>query len=153
MSTKREKIYLVVENVRSLFNGGSFFRCADVFGVAKIYLCGYTGCPPRLEISKVALGAEKLVSWEHKKQILPLIRKLKKQGIRIIVLETESKAVSLPKFKPHYPLALVVGNEVDGISPEVLAQADEVVKIPMLGKKESLNVSVAAGVALYGLRY
>ena len=153
MSTQNQKIYLVVENVRSLFNVGSFFRCADVFGVAKIYLCGYTGCPPRNEISKVALGAEEWVPWEHQKQTLRLIKKLKREGVTIVALETEKQASRLPDFKPKYPLALVVGNEVEGLSPKVLAAADAVVKIPMVGQKESLNVFVAAGVALYGLRF
>ena len=152
MSTQNQEIYLIVENVRSLFNVGSFFRCADVFGVTKIYLCGYTGYPPRQEISKVALGAEDWINWEYKKQTLGLIKKLKKTGVTILALETVKSAISLPEFKPKYPLALVVGNEVEGISAVVLKEADAVVKIPMVGRKESLNVSVAAGVALYALR-
>ena len=151
MSTKK-KIYLVLQNVRSLFNVGAMFRCADVFGVDKVYLCGYTGFPPRDQISKTALGADEWISWERQGQTLTLIKKLKKQGIKIVVLETGSKSRSLPKFKPKFPMALVVGNEIKGVSQNILSLADEVVEIPMSGKKDSLNVAVAAGIALYQLR-
>ncbi|MFA6322272.1 MAG: RNA methyltransferase [Candidatus Buchananbacteria bacterium] len=154
MSTsKNQPIYLVGQNIRSLFNVGSLFRCADVFGVEKIYLTGYTGCPPRKEISKTALGAETWLPWESKRQTHQVIKNLKKQGVKIIVLETEKVSTSLPKFKPTFPMALVVGNEIEGVSPAILKLADEVVKIPMIGKKESLNVAVAASIALYHFRY
>jgi len=152
MSTKAKTIYLVAYNVRSLFNVGAFFRTADVFGVSKIYLCGYTGTPPRKEISKVALGAEEWVAWEKKKQLVPLIKKLKKDGVSVVALETGQKVTPLSKFKPKYPVALIVGHEVDGLPKNVLKMVDKVVEIPMQGKKESLNVSVAAGIALYALR-
>ncbi|MFA6410314.1 MAG: TrmH family RNA methyltransferase [Candidatus Buchananbacteria bacterium] len=151
MSIKEKEIYLVAQNIRSLFNVGSLFRCADVFGVKKIYLCGYTGFPPRKEISKTALGADEWVAWEKQWQTHLVIKKLKKQGIKIIVLETAKDAKLLPSFKPKFPLALVVGSETSGVSKSILALADEVVKIPMLGKKESMNVAVAAAVALYDL--
>ncbi|OGY54885.1 MAG: hypothetical protein A3A24_01260 [Candidatus Buchananbacteria bacterium RIFCSPLOWO2_01_FULL_46_12] len=145
-------IYLVAQNIRSLFNVGALFRCADVFGVNKIYLCGYTGYPPRKEISKTALGAEGWVEWERQWQTHVLLKKLKKQGVKIVVLETAANAQSLAHFKPQFPLALVVGSEVNGVSAAVLKLADAVVKIPMLGQKESLNVAMAAGIALYQLR-
>ncbi len=148
----KNDIYLVAQNIRSLFNVGSLFRCADVFGVKKIYLCGYTGFPPRKEISKTALGAEQWVAWERHWQTHLLLKKLKKQGIKVVVLETGRRSKTLPKFNPKFPLALVVGNEVKGVSGKILSLADEVVKIPMLGKKESLNVATAAGIALYKLR-
>lgn len=151
MSTKKE-IYLVAQNIRSLFNVGALFRCADVFGVSKIYLCGYTGFPPRKEIVKTALGAESWIPWEHHWQTHILIRKLKKQGIKIIVLETGKISKPLPKFKPKFPLALVVGSETRGVSKSIIKLADEIISIPILGKKESLNVAVAAGIALYQLR-
>ncbi len=152
MSIKQKEIYLVAQNVRSLFNIGSFFRYADVFGVKKIYLCGYTGFPPRDQISKTALGAEAWIPWEHKRQTLNLIKQLKKNGIRIVVLETGPKSKPLSKFKPKFPLALVVGNEIEGVNKNILVLADEILKIPMLGRKESLNVVVAAGIALYQLQ-
>jgi len=148
---EKPEIYLVAQNIRSLFNVGSLFRCADVFGVNKVFLGGYTGFPPRHEISKTALGAEEWVAWEKHWQTHLLIKKLKKQKIKIVVLETAKNAKPLPNFKPKFPLALVVGSERSGVSKSIMALADEVVKIPMLGKKESLNVGVAAAVALYGL--
>ncbi len=157
--SNRKEIYLVVQNVRSLFNVGSMFRCADVFDINKIYLCGYTGFPPRDQISKTALGAEEWILWERKRQTSTLLKKLKKQGFQIIALETcltarkaGKKVKALPKFKPKFPAALVVGNEIEGISKNVLALADEVVEIPMQGKKDSLNVAIAAGIAMYELR-
>lgn len=154
MSTKPGKIYLIVHNVRSLFNVGAFFRTADVFGVEKIYLCGYTGTPPRNQISKVALGAEETVAWEKKVQTTTLIKNLKKKGVQVIALETgdKNRVVALPKFKPKFPVALVVGHEVDGLPENILKLCDEIVEIPMIGQKESLNVSVAAGIGLYALR-
>ncbi len=152
MSIKKKEIYLICQNIRSLFNVGSLFRCADVFGVSKVYLCGYTGFPPRKEISKTALGADEWVSRERHWHTHLLIKKLKKQGVRIVVLETGKESLPLPKFKPQFPLALVVGSETRGVSKKVLVLADEVVKIPMLGKKESLNVAVAAAIVLYRLR-
>ena len=152
MSTKKKEIYLVIQNVRSLFNVGAIFRCADVFGVSKIYLCGYTGYPPRDQISKTALGADKWIPWEKRQQTLTLLKKLKKQGIRIIVLETGKKGKPLANFKPKFPLALIVGNEITGVSRGVLNLADQLVEISMLGKKNSLNVAVAASIALYQLR-
>ncbi len=152
MSTKNKEIFLVAQNVRSLFNVGALFRCADVFGVSKIYLCGYTGHPPRKEISKTALGAEDWIIWERHWQTHLLLEKLKKQGVKIVVLETSKNSQALPKFNPSFPLALVVGSEVGGVSKKVLNLADEVIKILMLGQKESLNVAVATGIALYQIR-
>ncbi len=152
MSTQLPEIYLVAQNVRSLYNVGALFRCADVFGVAKVYLCGYTGAPPRKEISKTALGADDWIPWEKQWQTHVIIKRLKAQGVRIIALETGDVTTSLPKFKPTYPVAIVVGSETRGVSPAILALADEVVSIPMFGQKESLNVAVAAAIGLYELR-
>lgn len=152
MSTKKFPIYLVVQNVRSLYNVGSIFRCADVFGVDKIFLCGYTGFPPRKEISKTALGAETWIAWERQYQTHLVIKKLKQSGFQILALETGDNHLSLSKVKLAAPTALVVGSEVNGISPAILALADKKVVIPMHGKKESLNVAVATGIALYQLR-
>jgi len=143
------QIYLIVQNVRSLFNIGSLFRSADVFGVNKIYLCGYTATPPNPKIEKVSLGAENFVPWEKHWQTHLLIPKLKKQGIKIYALETGPQTKNLATFKPQFPCALIVGNEVKGISKKILSEADAIISIPMLGQKESLNVAIAASVALY----
>ena len=148
----KQPLYLICQNIRSLYNVGSLFRCADVFGVDKVFLCGYTGFPPRKEISKTALGADQWIEWERHWQTHLLIKELKCQGVKIIALETGDNTVSLPKFKPTYPMALVVGSEVSGVSKSVLALSDETVTIPMLGKKESLNVAIAAGIGLYQIR-
>jgi len=150
--SKQAPLYLIANNIRSLFNVGALFRCADVFGVDKVFLCGYTATPPRKEISKTALGAEGWIAWEHQRQAGRLITNLKRDGVQIVALEINKKAIPLPKFQPRFPLALVVGNEVTGVNRSVLKSADAIVKIPMLGRKESLNVAVAAAVALYELR-
>ncbi len=148
---KNRQIYLILDNIRSRENVGSIFRTADAAGVSKIYLCGITPRPPHPKISKTALGAETYVPWEYYKDTWRLLKKLKAQGLRLVALEQTKDAVNVFKFKAldFKPLALVVGNEVKGISPKILKYCDKKISIPMYGKKESLNVSVAAGVALY----
>jgi len=146
-----KEIYLVLDNIRSRENVGSIFRTADAVGVGKIYLCGITPTPPHEKISKTALGAEACVSWEYRKQTWRLLEKLKKEGVGMVALEQTKESINLFKFKPKFPLVLVVGNEVKGLSSQILKHCDKKISIPMYGKKESLNVSVAAGVALYQL--
>ena len=143
--------YVVCDNIRSLENVGSIFRTADALGVTKIFLCGITGAPPNHKISKTALGADKHIPFESHKQTWRLIEKLKQRGISIISLEQSPRSRSYTKFKPKFPLALVIGNEVRGISKKVLAQSDQVIDLPMRGSKESLNVAVAFGVAGYAI--
>src|SRR3989344_1881330 len=149
----RPKIVLIASNVRSLHNVGSFFRTGDAYGVEKIYLCGYTGAPPRKEISKVALGAESWIPWEKRTNAWRVVEELREAGFQIISLEQGRQSIPITEFKPKYPLALVLGNEVRGVTKEILKRSDAVVHLPMYGKKESLNVSVAAGIALSYLRY
>jgi 23S rRNA (guanosine2251-2'-O)-methyltransferase len=146
----------VLDNIRSLYNVGSIFRTADAFGLQKIYLSGYTPAPigekQKREIHKTALGAEEFIEWEKSGQTWKLLENLKKQGFYIIGLETDKKAINISKFNSQISkkkMVLVVGNEVKGLSKEVLKRCDKIIKIPMLGKKESLNVSVAFGVAAY----
>ena len=148
---KKKEIYVVLNNIRSRENVGSIFRTADAAGVSKLYLCGITPTPPHEKISKTALGAETCVLWEYCKQTWRLLGKLKKERIHIVALEKTQKSEDVFKFKPKFPLALVLGNEVKGLSPQILKYCDKKISIPMYGKKESLNVSVAAGVALYQL--
>ncbi len=146
----QNKITVILHNVRSRENVGSIFRTADAAGVSKVYLCGITPCPPHEKISKTALGAEKTVSWEYHRQIWRLIENLKKDGFRVIALEKTKTSNDIFKFKPDKrPIAFVLGNEVKGLSPGILKRADVVLSIPMRGKKESLNVAVAFGVAVY----
>ncbi len=148
----KQEIYIVLDNIRSRENVGSIFRTADAAGVSKIYLCGITPIPPHEKISKTALGAETWVPWEYCKETWRLLAKLKKEGINIVALEQTKESVNLFKFKTKFLAALVLGNEVKGLSPKILKYCDKKISIPMYGKKESLNVSVAAGVALYNLR-
>lgn len=149
---KTKSLFVIAHNIRSLHNVGSIFRTADSFGVDKIYLTGYTGSPPDPKIAKVALGAEKFVPWEKSKSVVRLIKQLRQDGIRIVALENNvPKTISLDKFKPKFPLALLLGEETKGHSKKLLQLVDDVVEIPMHGQKESLNVSVACGIAIYGL--
>ncbi len=121
-------------------------------GVTKLFLCGYTGCPPRKEISKTALGAEEAVPWEHCQQTGRLIKRLQAEGVCVIALEQTTTATPLNQYTLTRPTAIILGNEVTGVTPAVLKQVDTTVEIPMLGSKESLNVAVAGGIALYTLR-
>lgn len=135
---------------------GAIFRTSDVFAVSKLYLSGYTGYPPDPKLEKVALGADKTVPWEYNKSAARTIKKLRSEypGLTVAGLENNIRGrtpFALPKFKPTFPLLLVLGEEVNGISKSVQALCDTFVEIPQFGKKESLNVSVAFGVALYGL--
>ncbi len=148
----RDELYVVCHNVRSLHNVGSIFRTADGAGVTKLYLCGYTGHPPRPEISKVALGAERAVPWEHHYQTWRVLDRLRAQGVQVIALENRVEgSVDYREVRPRFPAALLLGNEVEGLSPGLLKRADVIMHIPMHGIKESLNVAVAFGIAVYKL--
>ena len=146
-------VRLVAHNIRSLWNVGSLFRTCDAMQVEKLYLTGYTGQPPRKEITKTALGAEEFVAWEHFDDPLPLVEDLRKEGWHVVSLEQTERSIPLAAFQPRYPLCLILGNEIAGVREDLLALSDAVIQIPMLGKKESLNVAVASGIALYTLRY
>src|SRR3989338_1966507 len=147
-----KSFYVICDNIRSLENVGSIFRTADALGVKKVFLCGISGKPPNHKISKTALGAEKTIPFEYHKQTWRLIEKLKKEKVFVVALEQGKKAINYTKLKPKFPLALIIGNEVKGISKKVLQKADKIIYLPMKGKKESLNVAVAFGVAGYRLR-
>jgi tRNA G18 (ribose-2'-O)-methylase SpoU len=156
MSKKASKksIFLILHNVRSVLNVGSIFRTADAAGVDKIYLCGYTPTPKSHseKISKTALGAEKYIRWESYKQAGRLLGRLRKEGVSIVALEQTKESKNVFDLRPKCPIALVIGNEVMGLSNGILSYCDICVEIPMYGEKESLNVSVAVGIALYQLR-
>lgn len=145
-------IRLLAHNVRSLWNVGSFFRTSDALQIERIYLTGFTGYPPRTEITKTAIGAEHWVSWEHARDPLPILRHLKEEGWQIVSLERNDAARDLSSFAPADRVCLIVGHELTGVSDALLSLSDAVVQIPMLGKKESLNVAVATGIALHHLR-
>lgn len=145
------QIYVVLENVRSLFNVGAVFRTADGVGAAGIYLTGFTGCPPRKEIHRVALGAEETVDWAYVRNPVSAIECLQEQGVQVIALEQTDGSVDFREFSYRFPVAVVLGHEVEGVRPETVAACDGAVHIPMCGHKTSLNVSVAGGVILYDL--
>ena len=144
-------VSILLDNVRSLYNVGAFFRTADAAGVEKLYLCGITGRPPKRAISKTALGAEEAVPWEHAWEPLPVVASLRARNYEIAAVETAVHAVDLFEWQPRFPVCLVFGHEVDGIRAALSALADTHVRIPMLGGKHSLNVATAGGVAVYEL--
>lgn len=146
-------IHVLAYNIRSLWNVGALFRTCDAMAVEKLYLTGYTGCPPRNEITKTALGAEEWLPWEHSKDPHPIVERLKADGFSIVSLELTDTAVPVMDFVVPEKLCLVLGHEREGVPSDLLGLSDDAVMIPMLGKKESLNVSVATGVALSHLRH
>jgi tRNA G18 (ribose-2'-O)-methylase SpoU len=157
---KGKILYIIAYNIRSAYNVGSIFRTADGAGVKKIYLTGYTASPYNSSfdhfpkkvhkmIAKTALGAEENVFWEKTKDIFLLIKKLKKNKTHIYALEKMKKSIDLKEADIKFPAALILGNEVDGVDEEVSRLCESIISIPMRGKKESLNVAVAAGIAIY----
>jgi tRNA G18 (ribose-2'-O)-methylase SpoU len=144
-------VTVVLDNVRSMYNVGAFFRTADAAGIEKLCLCGITARPPKRAITKTALGAEETVPWEHKWDALPMVQALRDRGHEIAAIETTVHAVDLFDWQPCFPVCLVFGHEVEGISPELSALCDTHVRIPMLGTKHSLNVATAGGIAIYEL--
>lgn len=148
---------LILPDIRSAINIGAIFRTADAVGISKIYLTGYTPRPTdkfgriQKDISKSALGAETWIPWEYKKTLIPLLKKLKKQNYKIIAIEQDEKSIDYRKVKINEKTAVIVGPEVLGLDKKILKECDIIAHIPMHGKKESLNVSVACGVALFKL--
>ena len=146
------EIIVVAHNIRSLWNVGALFRNADCFGVQRIILSGYTGTPPRREISKTALGADEWIPWEYAEDPAALVRELQNTGWRIVGLEQTERSISLQEYVPPEKICLLVGHEVTGMPEEHIQLCDDLVMIPMHGQKESLNVSVATGITLNHLR-
>ena len=155
MIKKQQNSILILPDIRSAINVGAILRTADAVGVDKVYLVGCTPRPTdqfgriQKDIAKSALGAETWVPWEYKEKLIPLIKKLKKEGYEIVALELDENSIDYRKYKPALKVALILGEEVKGIDKKTLKYCDKIIEIPMRGKKESLNVSVAAGVALF----
>jgi len=153
----KQKNILIIHNIRSVINVGAIFRTADAVAIDKIYLTGYTPTPLdrfgkiRKDITKSALGAEKFVKWEQRKNISTLLKKLKKEKYLIIGIEQDKKSVDYKKVRLKEKNVFIIGAEVVGISKNILQKCDVIAEIPMKGKKESLNVSVACGVVLFGI--
>ncbi len=163
----KPRLVLIAHDIRSCHNVGSLLRTADGLGVSKVYLTGYTPYPavknderlPHIAaknnrlITKTSLGAEKSVKWEYRRNLPAVVEELRSNGFKIIALEQAPNSINLPDYESTANVALIIGSEVGGIDAAILNLADEIIEIPMLGKKESLNVSVAAAIALYHLRY
>ncbi len=143
---------VVLNDIRSLYNVGSIFRTADGAGIEKLWICGITGCPPNTMISKTALGAEETVAWEYQPDLVKVIKDLKAKGYQIVLLEQMEGSIPHDEFIPQSRVCLVIGNEISGVSDEVMHLCDAAVEIEMCGIKNSLNVSVAFGVTAYSLR-
>jgi tRNA G18 (ribose-2'-O)-methylase SpoU len=149
---KRHPIYVMCDNIRSIYNVGSIFRTSDAALIEKLYLTGYTPYPPRAEIEKVALGSTNAVPWEYVKNPLDAVKELKKNGVKIVPLEiTQNSRNYTDIAKNEFPLCLILGNELTGISNELIEQADFSIEIPQYGFKHSINVSVAYGIAVFEL--
>jgi 23S rRNA (guanosine2251-2'-O)-methyltransferase len=144
-------VSILLHNVRSLYNVGAFFRSADAAGCDKLYLTGITGRPPHTGIAKTALGAEETVPWEHHPDSTSLVLRLRQQGHEIAAIETSVHSTDLYDWQPRFPVCVLFGHEVDGLGEPLLALCDTYVRIPMLGRKHSLNVSTAGGVVIYEL--
>ncbi|MBF0510859.1 MAG: RNA methyltransferase [Candidatus Omnitrophica bacterium] len=152
VKNRRLPLCVLLNNIRSLHNVGNMFRTADGAGIQKVWLCGITGYPPQGGIAKTALGAENHVPWEYREDPVSLVQELKTQGYQIVLLEQMQGAVSYDAFTPKFPVCLVVGNEVEGISDSLAKWANAAIEIDMDGIKNSLNVAVAFGIAVYQIR-
>lgn len=144
-------VAVILDDVRSMYNVGAFFRTADGVHLDKLCLGGITAHPPKKAISKTALGAEEMVAWEHDWDVVAMATRLRERGFAIVAIETSPDAVDLFEWQPNFPLCVAFGNEVTGLKPELLAMAAVHVRIPMVGSKNSLNVATAGGIVLYEL--
>jgi tRNA G18 (ribose-2'-O)-methylase SpoU len=146
-----KEVYLILDNIRSAENVGAIFRTVDAVGVKKVYLCGITPRPPQSQISKTALAAADSIEWEYQEDIVNILRKLKIAKIKIVALEQTNKSDDYHQIKFKARVAIIVGNEINGINQEVLTKADQIIELPMYGRGKSLNVATATGIVLYSL--
>lgn len=147
-------LMVCLHNIRSMHNVGSAFRSADAFAVSKLLLTGYTPHPPRIEISKTALGADEWVDWEHQSEAISTFERYKREGWTLVAVEQTVRSIPMPEGIPdprHHNVMLIFGNEVLGLDDEVIAMCDYVADIPQYGKKHSLNVSVSIGISLFAV--
>lgn len=152
-AVKKLPVYVLLDNIRSTYNVGSIFRTSDGVMIEKLILCGYTPHPPKKEILKTALGSTESVSWEYVKNPKEAVLKLKEQGIKICALELTENSTDYYNVKAgEFPICLIVGNEITGVQQELLDLCDASLEIPQYGIKQSLNVAVAYGVAIFELR-
>lgn len=147
-------VYVMLDSIRSSYNVGSIFRTSDGAMIEHLYLCGYTPAPPKKEVLKTALGSTESIRWSHKDDPVETIKALKKKGIKICALEQTSKTIPHYdiNYEKHFPLCLIVGNEITGVSQELIDLCDFSIELPQYGIKQSLNVAVAYGIAVFKLR-
>lgn len=150
---KKNPVIILLDDVRSMNNVGAVFRTADAFLIEAIYLCGFTPVPPHREIQKTALGATETVTWKHADSALEALKQLKSEGWKIYSIEQAEKSISLSDFIPgeNEKLALIFGNEVEGVRQELVNESDGVIEIPQYGMKHSLNISVSAGIVVWDI--
>lgn len=151
--SEKTPVIIVLDNIRSMHNVGSVFRTADAFLLQAVFLCGYTPRPPHRDIHKTALGATETVAWKYYPHTVEAVQSLKKEGYRIFAVEQVENSIPLQEFAARYsgPLAVIFGNEVNGVGEEALKLCDGSVEIPQWGMKHSLNISIAAGIVLWEL--
>ncbi|MFS4482367.1 RNA methyltransferase [Hyunsoonleella sp. 2307UL5-6] len=148
---KKTPIIIILDNIRSLNNIGSIFRTSDAFLVEKIYLCGITATPPHKDIHKTALGSTDTVAWEYAENTINIIQKLRINGVKICAVEQAENATMLNNFstEPETTYAFIFGNEVKGVSQNVVSASDMIIEIPQFGTKHSLNISVSCGIVIW----
>ncbi len=150
---KKFPLYVLLDNIRSMYNVGSIFRTSDSIMINKLYLTGYTPTPEKKEVRKTALGSTESVAWEYHKDPIELIKKLKLEGIKIVALEITDQSIDYTQLTSNdFPMCLIIGNEITGIQNQILEHCDIAIELPMYGIKHSLNVAVAYGIAVYELR-
>lgn len=144
-------VTVILNDIRSLTNVGSFFRTCDAFNIKKLYLCGITASPPHREIQKTALGATESMDWEHRESAIDLVKELKADGVTICSVEQTEEKTMLQEVAslPEKRFALVMGNEVNGVDQEIIDASDYIIEVPQFGTKHSLNVSVCAGIVMW----
>ena len=149
--SKKTPLIIILDNIRSLNNIGSVFRAADAFLIEKIFLCGITAKPPNKDIHKTALGSTKSVEWEYQKNCSDVIKKLKKNNVQIYAIEQTTNSTFLEDFypSPNLKYAFVLGNEINGVSQELISLINKSIEIPQFGTKHSLNISVASGFVMW----
>lgn len=152
-NSQKTPCVVILDNVRSAYNVGAVFRTADGFRIDKLLLCGITPCPPNKEIYKTAIGAENSVDWEYYPDVVSAVSQLKEQNYHIIGLEQTTHSCMLQDWtwNPNLKFGIILGNEVDGMHPDLLPLCDTIIEIPQMGTKHSFNVSVAAGMILWDL--
>jgi 23S rRNA (guanosine2251-2'-O)-methyltransferase len=150
-SNLRLPVSILLDNVRSMYNVGAFFRAADGAGIERVFLSGITARPPKSGIAKTALGAEQRVAWQSVENVPEKLQHLNKEGYETAAVETSTQAVDIFDWQPRFPVCVLFGHEVDGLRPELLDGCDTHVRIPMLGLKHSLNVASAGAVVMYEL--